>query len=72
MIAITKTAFAALLIFGSASAALAVSANDRRATVVRGTTSTTPPRGRNTTANPPVKPFPAEEKAWFDRASRVY
>jgi hypothetical protein len=74
MIAKAKMAFAALLVLGSASAALAESGNriNRHGTVVRDNASTTMPRGRNTTVNPPVKPFTDEERAWFNRASRVF
>jgi hypothetical protein len=32
----------------------------------------TMPNGRNGTVDHAVKPFTAEEKGWFDRASRVY
>jgi hypothetical protein len=61
-------ALAALLIVGSASAGLAQTrgAHQRRP-VVR----TAPPVYEQTT-KPAVKPFTAEEKAWFDRASRVF
>jgi hypothetical protein len=30
------------------------------------------PNGRNGTVDHAVKPFTAEEKGWFDRASRVF
>jgi hypothetical protein len=69
-----KLAFATLLVFGSASAVLAESNNgtNHRGPVVRGRTSPTMFEQRNATTSHAVKPFTAEEKAWFDRASRVF
>ncbi len=74
MLAATKTALATVFVLASASAVLAESHNraTQRAPVVR---STAPPASfeqRNPTTKPAVKPFTAEEKGWFDRASRVY
>jgi len=70
----TKMALAALLFFGSASAVLAGSNNwtNHRRPVVPGRTSPTIFEDRNATKSHAVKPFTAEEKAWFDRASRVF
>ena len=67
-------ALATLIVFGSTSAALAESNNgtNHRGPVVRGRTSPTMFEQRNTTTSHAVKPFTAEEKAWFDRASRVF
>ena len=68
MVTMTKMAVTTLLILGSASTVLAQTrgAHQRRP-VVR----TAPPAYEQTT-KPAVKPFSAEEKAWFDRASRVF
>ena len=67
-------ALATLIVFGSASAALAESNNatNHRGPVVRGRTSPTMFEQRNATTRHAVKPFTAEEKSWFDRASRVF
>ena len=67
-----KLALATLL--GSASAVLAESNNgtNHRGPVVWGRTSPTMFEQRNATTSHAVKPFTAEEKAWFDRASRVF
>jgi hypothetical protein len=70
MVAETRMALAALLVFGSASAALARS--DNRTNHVQGATSSTKFESRNGAVNHAVKPFTAEEEAWFDRASRNY
>jgi hypothetical protein len=69
-----KMALATLLVFGSASAALAESNNgaNHRGPVVWGRTTPTMLEQRNANTNHAVKPFTAEEKAWFDRASRVF
>jgi hypothetical protein len=69
MLAITRTGLAALLVLVSASEAWAQSRNRaaHRAPVVR---STAPAYSQP--AKPAVKPFTAEEKGWFDRASKVY
>ena len=71
---LTKTALAALLVFGSMSAVLAASNNraHHHGPVVRSRTSQIMLEERNATTNHAVKPFTAEEKAWFDRASRVF
>jgi hypothetical protein len=70
----TKTALAALLVFGSASAALADTTNrtDHYGSVVRRAVSVTMSNSRNRAVDHVVKPFTAEEKGWFDRASRVF
>ena len=70
----TKLALATLLVFDSASAALAESniGTNHRGPFVRGRTSPTMFEQRNATTSHAVKPFTAEEKAWFDRASRVF
>ena len=67
-------ALATLIVFGSASAALAESNNgtNHRGPVVRGRTSSTMFEQRNATMSHAVKPFTAEEKTWFDRGSRVF
>ena len=68
MLTATKTALATLFVLVSASAVLAESHN-------RAARSKAPParvEQRNPTTNSAVKPFTAEEKGWFDRASRVY
>jgi hypothetical protein len=70
MVAETKMALAALLVFSSASAALAHS--DNRTNHVRGAPSPTKFESRNGAVDHAVKPFTAEEQAWFDRASRNY
>jgi hypothetical protein len=68
MRAATKIALATLLVLASASE---VAAQSRH----RGARSAAPPsqyQQRNPTTSPAVKPFTAEEKGWFDRASKVY
>ncbi len=74
MLTKTKMALATLLGFGSASAVLADSNNwtNHRGPVGRGRTSPTVFEEPSATANHAVKPFTAEEKAWFDRGSRVF
>jgi hypothetical protein len=72
MISKTGMALAALLVVGPAATAAA--ASDRithRARVVRPAPPSAfqPP---NATTSHAVKPFTAEEKGWFDRASRVF
>jgi hypothetical protein len=71
---LTKTALAALLVFGSMSAVLAASNNrtNHHGPVVRSRTSLTMVEERNAITSHAVKPFTADEKAWFDRASRVF
>ena len=64
----TKTALAALLFFGSASAVLADTNNrtdDHHGSVARPAVSVTMSNGRTVAVNPDVTPFTAEEKAWF-------
>jgi hypothetical protein len=70
----TKTALAALLVFGSASAVLADTTNrtDHHGSVVRRAVSVTMSNSRNRAVDHAVKPFTAEQKGWFDRASRVF
>ena len=67
-------ALATLIVFGSASAALAESNNgtNHRGPVVRGRTSPTMFEQRNATTSHAVKPFTAEEEAWLHSASRVF
>jgi hypothetical protein len=70
MLTKTRMALAALLVLASASAVLAQSS--------RGTHHRSPAAGGRAAPTsfeqqkPAVKPFTAEEKAWFDRASRVF
>ena len=70
----TTTALAILLVFGSGSAALAQTNNrtSHHGSVARRAVPVTMPNGRNGTVDHAVKPFTAEEKGWFDRASRVF
>jgi hypothetical protein len=74
MLAKTEIAIATLLVLASTSTVLAASANRShyRGPVVRSRTAPTPFELSNGTAAHAVKPFTAEEKAWFDRASRVF
>jgi hypothetical protein len=68
MRAATKVALAALLVLSSASEVVAQSRH-------RGAQRGAPPaqfQQRAPTTSPAVKPFTAEEKGWFDRASKVY
>ena len=70
-----KIALATLLVFGSASAALAESnngANHRGPVVLGQDNHRLCFEQRNANTSHAVKPFTAEEKAWFDRASRVF
>jgi hypothetical protein len=68
-----KVALAALLVLGSTSAASAAGKRPHSGSpAARSRTSPTIVEQRNVTAKPAVKPFTAEEKAWFDRASRVF
>jgi hypothetical protein len=60
----TTTTLAALLFFGSASAALA-NTNDRHGSVIRRAESVTMSSDRAGAVNNTLKPFTAEEKAWF-------
>jgi hypothetical protein len=59
----TKTALAALLFFGSVSAVLVDS--DHYGSVARRAVSVTMSNGRTGPLNHAVRPFTAEEKAWF-------
>ena len=70
----TTTALAILLVFGFGSTALADTNNriGHHASVARRAVPVTMPNGRNGTVKHDVKPFTAEEKGWFDRASRVF
>jgi hypothetical protein len=68
MLAITRTGLAALLVLVSASEAWAQSRN--RAAHRAPARGTAPAYSQP--AKPAVKPFTAEEKGWFDRASKVY
>jgi hypothetical protein len=70
MLAGTRTGFAVLLVlaFGSEAWAQSRSRATHRAPVARSTA----PAYSQQPAKPAVKPFTAEEKGWFDRASRVY
>jgi hypothetical protein len=69
----TTTALAILLVFGCGSA-LADTNNrtSHHGSVARRAVPVTMPNGRNGTVDHAVKPFTAEEKGWFDRASRVF
>jgi hypothetical protein len=65
----TTIALAALLVLACASE---VTAQGRQRAAQR---SGAPPaqfQQRNPATSPAAKPFTAEEKGWFDRASRVY
>jgi hypothetical protein len=70
----TTTALAVLLVFGFGSAALADTNNrtGHHGSVARRAVPVTMSNGRNGAVNHAVKPFTAEEKAWFDRASKVF
>jgi hypothetical protein len=65
-----KLALATLLVFGAALAESNYGTN-HRGIVVRGRTSPTMFEQRNAIMSHAMKPFTAEEKAWFDRAGRV-
>jgi hypothetical protein len=69
----TTAALAALFVVSSALAASAQSANraDHRGSARRATPPATFDR-RNAADSHAVKPFTEEERAWFNRASRVY
>ena len=72
MLSRTAAALAALLVFGQS--ALAAS-NNRSSHHGRAVRHAPPPAAfarPAATTSPPVKPFTAEEKGWFDRASRVF
>jgi hypothetical protein len=74
MLTKTNMALAIVLVFGSASAVLADSGRGttHHGRAVRGAKSPTLLQERNGAAKHAVKPFTAEEKGWFDRASRVF
>jgi hypothetical protein len=69
MRAATRMALAALLVLASASEAAAQS---RHRAAQRGAAPPAQFQQRSPTTSPAVKPFTAEEKGWFDRASKVY
>ena len=69
MRAATKIALATLLVLASASE---LAAQSRSRTTQRGGAPPAQVQQRNPTTSPAVKPFTAEEKAWFDRASKVF
>jgi hypothetical protein len=69
MRAATRMALAALLVLASASEVMAQSS--KRA-AQRGAGPPAQYQQRTPTTSPAVKPFTAEEKGWFDRASKVY
>jgi hypothetical protein len=69
MRAATRIALAALLALASASE---VAAQSRHRAAPRGAAPPAQFQQRNPTTKPAVLPFTAEEKGWFDRASRVY
>ena len=65
----TRIALATLLVLASASEVVAQS---RNRAAHRGAAPPAQFQQRTPTTNPAVKPFTAEEKGWFDRASKVY
>ena len=67
--AATRIALAALLVLASASE---VTAQSRHRAAQRGGAPPVQFQQRNPTTSPAVKPFTAEERAWFARASKVY
>jgi hypothetical protein len=69
MRAATRIALAALLVLASASEVVAQS---RNRAAHRGAAPPAQFQQRNPTTKPAVLPFTAEEKDWFDRASKVY
>jgi hypothetical protein len=69
MRAVPKIALAALLVLASASEVVAQS---RHRGAQRGAAPPAQFQQRSPTTSPAVKPFTAEEKGWFDRASKVY
>ena len=71
MLARTAAALAALLVFGQS----ALAASNNRMTHHGRAVRHAPPAAfapPGATPSHAVKPFTAEEKGWFDRASRVY
>jgi hypothetical protein len=69
MRAATNMALAALLVLASASE---VAAQSRQRAAHRRAAPPAQFQQRTPTTSPHVLPFTAEEKGWFDRASRVY
>jgi hypothetical protein len=69
MRAATRMALAALLVLASASE---VAAQSRHRGAQRGAVPPAQYQQRTPTTKPAVLPFTAEEKGWFDRASKVY
>ena len=69
MRAATRITLAALLVLASASEVVAQS---RNRAAHRGAAPPAQFQQRTPTTSPAVKPFTAEEKGWFDRASKVY
>jgi hypothetical protein len=69
MRAAPRIALAALLVLASASE---VAAQSRSRTTQRGGAPPAQVQQRSPTTSSAVKPFTAEEKGWFDRASKVY
>ena len=69
MRAATRMALAALLVLASASEAAAQS---RHRAAQRGAAPPAQYQQRSPATSAPVLPFTAEEKGWFDRASKVY
>jgi hypothetical protein len=65
----TRIALAVLLVLASASE---VAAQSRHRVPQRGGALPAQYEQRNPTTSPAVKPFTAEERAWFNRASKVY
>ena len=65
----TSIALAALFVLASASE---VTAQSRHRAAQHGGAPPAQFQQRNPTTSPTVKPFTAEEKGWFDRASKVY
>ena len=68
MRAATRIALATLLVLASASEVMAQS----RHRTQRGAAPSAQYQQRTPATKPAVLPFTAEEKGWFDRASRVY
>jgi hypothetical protein len=68
MRAATRIALATLLVLASASEVVAQSRNRAH----RGAAPSAQYQQRTPATKPAVLPFTAEEKGWFDRASRVY
>jgi hypothetical protein len=69
MRAATRIALATLLVLACASGATAQS---RHRAAQRGGAPPAQVEQRSPTTSPAVKPFTAEEQAWFARASKVY